>query len=104
EFHVTRTTVNRHIRTLIKQKKLIQSGTTKNVYYMLPDTKVQIFKFTINSQLDEFSIYQEVFSGYLQKLDLELDVILSYAVTEMINNAKDHSQGTKLTIKWLRLA
>ncbi len=103
-FGISRTTGIRHIHHLIKKGKLIQSGKTKNIRYVLAEAEEQIFQYPITPQLDEFSIFQEHFSEYLLKIDPHLEDILSYVLTEMINNAKDHSQGKKLQLKWQKKA
>ena len=103
-FGVSRTTVIRHVNKLIVDKKLIQIGSTKNVQYFLPDAEKQMYQFNINPSLDEFEIYQDIFSKYITKIDKNLEDILSYVITEIINNTKDHSQGKVLSIEWLRQA
>lgn len=104
QFSVSRTTVNRHIQTLIKNKKLIQSGKTRNVHYILPDAVAQHIQYEISVALDEFAIFDNHFSAFLTKIDTNLESILAYVITEMINNAKDHSQGDKLTLIWKKKA
>jgi hypothetical protein len=103
-FLVSRTTINRHINALVKNQQLIQSGVTKDIRYILPDSQEQSFKYPINHNLDEFIVFNEHFSEYLGNLSSNLEDVLSYVVTEMINNVKDHSQGKMLQITWQRLA
>jgi hypothetical protein len=103
-FRVSRTTVNRHVNRLIKEEKLIQSGQTKNIQYLLPDAMELEFQYAVSPDLDEFSIFEKNFAKHLKIIDANLEDILSYVVTEMINNVKDHSQGKKLKLRWQRQA
>lgn len=96
KFEVTRTTIHRHIDSLIKNKQIIKAGTTRNTSYSLPDDLTREFTYRIGPQLEEFRIFQKDFDSALKKLPENIYDICTYAFTEIFNNAIDHSHGTKI--------
>ncbi len=96
KFGVTRTTIHRHLDTLIKNKKIIKFGTTRNTIYTLPDTLNRTLSYRYSPRLSEFDILQSDFDPALKKLPENIYDISIYAFTEIFNNAIDHSQCTKI--------
>lgn len=98
-FSVSRTTVHRHLRRLIKENQLIKTGTTRQVHYYLTSSQRKTFTFDINNSLDEFDIFTNYISNNLTNLSKNIYGIFEYGFTELFNNAIDHSLGTKITVK-----
>ncbi len=97
-FNVTRTTIHRHLSTLLKQQKIINSGTTRDMKYYLVDTFDREMKYKITPDLSEDKIFIHDFDKILKPLPENIYDICAYVMTELINNAIDHSHGTSLTV------
>lgn len=97
-FLVTRTTVLRHIKHLIKKGVLFKTGDTKNVTYILTNSLACKANFKLTNSLDEFEIVNTYFHAKLSQLNKNTLDICEYGLTEIINNAIDHSQGKNLTV------
>lgn len=98
-FNVTRTTVHRHLSTLLRENKLIKSGSTRQTKYFLPSMLTYEKNYQISSTLSEFSVYTEDFNFISTSLSENVEDILSYGFTEIFNNAKDHSHGNSINVK-----
>jgi anti-sigma regulatory factor (Ser/Thr protein kinase) len=98
KFGVSPMTVHRHLQTLIKNGKLIKSGTTKNTKYFLQDEydRQKIYNIENTSAEDKmFRDFADIFSRFAKNIY----EICSFGVTEMLNNAIDHSRGSKITLQ-----
>lgn len=104
-FHVTKTTVHRHLAKLIKSGEVVKTGKTRDTrYYFACDLEKEI-KFKINNQqVDEFQIYKDFIEKSLGDFGDNLESICHYGFTEVFNNALDHSKGTSVgvTIKLIK--
>ncbi|MDF1827639.1 MAG: DUF4325 domain-containing protein [Legionellaceae bacterium] len=99
EFAVSRTTVLRHIQYLIKQKKITKTGRTKQITYTLTAALNKQLSIHLDKNFDEFEFFSEHFSQLLlQNLNQHAYAICEYVITELLNNCKDHSKGSKATI------
>jgi len=98
-FSVSPMTINRHLNILIKQNKIIKTGTTNDAKYFLIDAQNKELKFKISSTLDEFDIWNKHFSAVLKRANKNVYDICEYGFTEILNNAKDHSDGTTVITK-----
>lgn len=100
KFDVSRTTILRHIQYLINQNKLIKSGTTKQVTYMLSTGLSRNLVIDVCDTFDEFDFFQEHFSKILKKsLNENAYAICEYVITELLNNVKDHSKAKAARIQ-----
>jgi predicted transcriptional regulator len=98
-FKVSRTTVRRHMNHLVKKNLVLKTGSTKRITYTLRADQHLKIRLPINSTLDEFSIFTQYFDEPLRNFANEAAYnICEYGVTEMINNAKDHSSGKRVDI------
>ena len=95
---IARTTVLRHLKHLIKANKILKTGRTKNIHYTIPDNNQITASFKLKDNLDEFEIVKTYFNKMLSQLKINIYHICEYGLTEMINNAIDHSYGNNLTI------
>lgn len=98
KFSVTRTTIHRHLSSLIKEGKIIKTGTTKNSQYFLATSFNRQYVYKIKPGLDEFAIFARDCKEIIDNLPKNFQDIINYSFTEMVNNAIDHSKGKVLTI------
>lgn len=99
EFRVARTTANRYIDTAIK------AGLIRRVSrgcFGLVTTKTELF-YDIDG-LEEHAVWRDDIRPLLIDLPENVDGILHYGCTEMVNNCIDHSEGTAVMIDVLRTA
>ncbi len=92
------------IKQLLSEKKLIKTGSTKSAQYSLPHKAHFLFpsfkKSYSNVGLDEQDVFEE-FKIRLPQIDTlpnKARRVFGYALTEMVNNAIDHSLAKKITI------
>ncbi len=98
-FGVSRMTATRHLQRLIQTGLLVKTGKTNNTHYFLASAQNKHIDCKINAKLDEFAIFKQYVSDSLLQLPNNQYEILEYAMTELINNAKDHSNGSHLHIE-----
>lgn len=98
-FSVTRMTATRHLQALLRQGKIIKSGSTFDTRYYLSSAKNKSIHVAIDRQLDEHAVFEKYLSATFHFLPANQLQIGEYCCTELINNAKDHSQGSRLTIQ-----
>lgn len=97
-FSITRTTVRRHINALIKEDKLVISGNTQSAQYFLQNEFQKIKEYPLNKDSAEDKIFND-FLMFLNRFPKNIYDICYFGLTEMINNAIDHSSGTKLIVQ-----
>ncbi len=95
-FNVTRTTVHRHINTLVENGQLIKSGVTANINYYKSDNLNQSHPYKISSKLLESDAYHNDFEHLFANFKENIQDISYYGFTEVFNNAIDHSKGKKI--------
>lgn len=103
-FNVSRTTIHRHLATLLQQNKIIKSGITKQVKYFLAATLTYEKIYKISPALSEFSVLEQDFSFITNVLPNNVKDIFFYGFTEIFNNAIDHSHGAhiKVETQWVK--
>ena len=97
-FHVTRTTVHRHLSSLVRGKQIVKSGMTKDVRYYLSSTFNRTVYYNIAPDLSEDVALRTGFEDILKALSKNNKDIFTYGFTEIFNNAIDHSQGRKIVV------
>lgn len=98
KFGVTKTTVHRHINSLIKEGKLVKSGNTKNIRYYLQGIYERVKDYSLAKPISEDEIFTRDFSDIFKSLKPNVYKVCSFGVTEMLNNAIDHSQGSIVSL------
>lgn len=98
KFGVTRPTVHRHLNNLIENNKIEKSGKTNRTQYFLKSSFNKRLSYGITANLSESQIWHDEFEQQAKKLKPNVNEICYYGFTEMINNAKDHSEGTRVII------
>jgi hypothetical protein len=102
KFHVTRTTIHRHLSKLIEEQLIVKTGTTRDVQYYLASTFNREYSYKITRQLSEFEVFRDDLKTSLHFLPKNVFDIIYYGFTEIFNNALDHSHGQKITVKTVR--
>jgi len=97
-FCVTRTTVHRHLNRLVRDRKVIKTGTTKRAVYCLSSSRNKVIDTRIERGLEEHEIWQKLRQDFTS-LDKNVFDICEYGFTEIFNNAIDHSQGRHIRVK-----
>lgn len=98
EFSVSSMTVSRHINSLIKDGKIVKSGNTSNTKYYLQSGYERQRTYTLTDAIAEDKIFKD-FDDIFSRLSKNIYDICYFGVTEMLNNAIDHSRGSKITLQ-----
>jgi len=98
-FKITRQAVNKHLRRLIFEKSLTETGETRKRAYKLAALVEWRKIYTISPELEEHVLWDQDISPVLQPLPENAMDIWHYGFTELLNNAKDHSAGTMILVK-----
>lgn len=96
-FSVSRQTIHNHLTALVKMGYLEAHGNTRGRIYSLGSTRSHSAIFALEG-LEESEVYCREFSAVFSELPETIEEICDYAFTEMLNNAIDHSEGTKVRI------
>jgi len=100
---ISRQQVHAILTQLVADKKLIKTGSTRYTVYIHPSNFVlltQKFSFTLNNQgLSDEEIYKKLVnnSGLLTDISANFAKIAHYSLTEIINNAIEHSLSKKIS-------
>lgn len=99
QLNVSRTTALRHIGHLVKNGKIIKSGKTRQIQYSLSNSLMRSLVAPINAEFDEYAFFTEHLEPALKpNVNNNTLSICDYALTEMMNNCKDHSHGKSMTV------
>jgi hypothetical protein len=99
KFGVTRTTIHRHLTTLLEQGQIFKSGTTRNIHYRLQSSLARRLHYPIPADISEFTLFQRDMAQVCKEFPNHVYDISSYAFTSMVNNALTHSNGTQVTVE-----
>ena len=98
-FGISRQAANNHLRRLTSERVLVGSGTTRSKSYSLCSISTWKLDYDLNNALAEDVVWRDDVSPNLGKLPENVLGIWHYAFTEMFNNAIDHSEGSRVTVK-----
>jgi len=109
QFAVSRQYLNRLVNDLVRAGKLLKVGGTRYAYYVLPEYARQhpeilplnytrTFK---NISIEEHKILDQVEQEYppVKKLPENIRSIFTYAFSEMLNNAIEHSRSKNVHVE-----
>lgn len=100
---LSRQAVNKHIQKLVTEGILEASGTTRNRKYALKIIEIQRFEYLLQG-LQEHLVWRNDIAPLFSELPENVRQIWQYGVTEMVNNAIDHSSGRAVGIGILKTA
>jgi len=97
---ITRQALNVHMRELIRAGEVLKSGSTRGAHYSLarrPPASVVQGRVLSLTGLDESKVYDQlsIALNLRSQLKRNVEAIVHYAFTEMLNNAIEHSQGDR---------
>lgn len=98
---LSRQSINNHLRWLVANGYLIAEGDKRGRKYKLGSKREQSATYNLSS-IQEHVVYSQDFSFVFNDLPDEISSICHYGFTEMLNNAIDHSDGTKVYIYAVR--
>jgi anti-sigma regulatory factor (Ser/Thr protein kinase) len=97
ELGISRQAVNKHIKRLLAQDALVAEGTTGNRRYALRSIVAKEFSYPLHG-LREDDVWRKDVASLISELPSNVREIWQYGFTEMLNNAIDHSSGSKVYI------
>jgi len=103
-FNISRQAVNKHIQHLITDKIIDLKGHTKNRYYFLSAQKQWRQTYALNQKIEEDWIWKTDIEPLLDSVKDNVIELLQYGVTEILNNAIDHSCGQHIKITLVKTA
>lgn len=98
KFNITRQAVNHHIRRLVDQNEVSVSGSRSQPIYELVPVYEKEYRYLLDGTIEEDVIWRQAVLPHLSDLPENVISIWEYGVTEMINNAIDHSLGQHLGV------
>ncbi len=103
-YHVSRQYVNVVIQALVEEGRLMKIGSTRNALYIHPhyadSLKTIIRKRFLNKGLKEHEVLDSLDkrNSLLRSLPENIQSIFTYAFSEMLNNAIEHSKSQNIEI------
>ena len=97
-FDITRQAVNKHLRRLVYEKSITETGETRKRAYKLAPLVEWRKAYDISPGLEEHVVWDQDIAPTLGPLPENVMDIWHYGFTEMLNNAKDHSTGTMIMV------
>jgi anti-sigma regulatory factor (Ser/Thr protein kinase) len=97
-FGITRQAVHRHLVRLVRENKLTAVGTTRSRTYALPVLTSIAETLKLEPALAEDRVWDKYIAPHVRDLPENIREICFYGFTEMLNNAKDHSESPNVTI------
>jgi len=102
---ISRQALSVHLRQLIESGKVVKSGSTRAARYSLAaraPAPLAVRRDLALASLDEAEVYEEVALnlGLRGQLRSNVEAIVRYGFTEMLNNAIDHSEASRCRIEF----
>lgn len=98
-FAISRQAVNKHIKKLVEEKALTQHGKTRNLSYKLHPLVEWQNSYSITDTLAEDVVWRQDIVSLLGQMPDNVIDIWHYGITEMFNNAIDHSEGKTIYLR-----
>jgi anti-sigma regulatory factor (Ser/Thr protein kinase)/biotin operon repressor len=104
---ITRQALNPHLRDLIRAGRVLKSGSTRGARYSLARGRLPVLersRVLSLRGLEESAVYERLAAGLSlsSRLRPNVEAIVRYAFTEMLNNAVEHSEAERGRVR-LRL-
>jgi|SRR5579864_1517646 len=103
-FKITRQATNKHLKRLVYEKALTETGETRKRAYKLVPLVEWRMVYKITPELEEHVLWDKDISLVLQPLPENVMDIWHYGFTEMLNNAKDHAAATSIAVRIIKTA
>jgi anti-sigma regulatory factor (Ser/Thr protein kinase) len=103
-FAISRQAANKHLRVLVAEGVLTPEGKTRHRSYKLATLAEWFETYEITPALEEDQVWAKDIAPRLGDLPENVMDMWGFCVTEMINNAVDHSGGKLLSVRMARTA
>lgn len=108
-FDVSRQYISRLLKKLVVSEELVKFGSTRNAFYVLPANAKTYFdqsrfvKVYHNTSLEEHKVLEQIEKSFpaLKHLPENIQSIFTYAFSEMLNNAIEHSGSKRIRVEVL---
>lgn len=97
QFGISRQAASKHLKRLVSDGLLVAEGSTRARRYGLASER-RSFNYELSTKLAEDRVWREDVAPLLDGLPQNVLDIWQYTVTEMVNNAIDHSGGNVLSV------
>lgn len=97
-FGITRQAVNKHLRRLVTENAVVESGQTRSRTYRLATLAEWDQAYELAPKLTEDAVWRNDVARALGPMPDNVVGIWQYGFTEMFNNAIDHSGGTEIYV------
>jgi anti-sigma regulatory factor (Ser/Thr protein kinase) len=108
KFGVSKQYVARFLKELADEKRVVKIGSTRNAFYILPKFidevgAIRTKRRLRNSELKEHEIMEDVLASFppFQQAPENVQSILRYTFSEMLNNAIEHSESGTIEVEML---
>ena len=98
KFDVTRQAIAKHLRKLVDEGAIVESGKTRNRQYKLAALTEWKKSYKLEKGLAEDIVWTVDLTPVLGGMPDNVKRIWQYGFTEMFNNAIDHSEGTSIMV------
>jgi len=100
-FAISRQAAHRHIENMVKENIIVAVGATKGRTYSLAPFVDKTWLFDLIG-LREDDVWRNTVSPELKDVSANIMQICQYGLTEIVNNAIDHSEGTNVAVAVVR--
>ena len=102
---ISRQALSIHVRSLAEAGKVVRSGSARGARYMLRDrapAAAAVARTLRTRGLEEARVWDELAAGLNLRLALRpnVEAIAHYAFTEMLNNAIEHSEAERCSVRF----
>ena len=101
ETGLSRNAVNYHLKHLVEKGKLKATGKTRNKTYKLVPLRTHVYQEKCSS-INEHEAYNKEFADYFEGLSESVEYAWNHAITEMMNNVRDHSEGDEIEVELIQ--
>ena len=101
ETGLSRNAVNYHLKYLVEQGKLKAAGKTRKKTYELIPLRTYVYR-EKSSNINEHEAYNKEFAAYFEGLSESVEYAWNHAITEMMNNVHDHSEGNEIEVELIQ--
>jgi len=104
KFGISRQAVYKHLKKLIDEKALLANGNTRNRTYQLHPLIEWLEHYELNDELAEDVVWRKDIIPKIENMPENVIDIWRYGFTEMFNNAIDHSDAKRISIRLKKTA
>lgn len=104
KFECSPQAVHKHLKRLMEEGAVAKTGARKAPGYRLAELDTRTWSYDLDAKLAEDLVWERDLLPHLQALPKNVLGIWTYAFTEMVNNAIDHSGGKHLRVQMVRTA